>query len=102
MSMRVAIAASSVVALLLAAGFAQQNDPPRSANGTFATDAGDAQPLGTIAHQQQKPGTPAAKHVITNEDMPSRPAPAPEVKLRIQPKKAQAEAISDSKRPGDD
>lgn len=104
MSMRVATAASSLVFLLLVAGVAQQNNSPQSAKGTFATDSSDAQSLGTVAHQQQKPTAPAAKHVITNEDMPSRPAPAPapEAKPRIQPKKTQADAISDTKKPSED
>jgi len=103
MSMRAAIAARSLVALLLVAGFAQ-NNPPQSAKGTFASDGSEAQPLGTIAHQQQKPSASAAKHVITNEDMPTRPAPAPapEAKSRVQPKKPQPDAISDGKKPSDD
>lgn len=102
MSMRVAIAASGVVVLLLVAGIAQQNNSPQAAKGTFASDSGEAQPLGTIAHQQQKPSTAAVKHVITNEEMPSRPAPPPEAKPRIQPKKPQPGTISDGKKPSDD
>src|SRR3954471_22930086 len=101
MSMRGAIAAASLVALLLAASAAQNN--PQSAKGTFATDASETQALGTIAHQQQKPSAPTAKHIITNEDMPSHPAPAPapEVKPRIQPKK-HADATGDNKKASDD
>jgi hypothetical protein len=104
MSMRAAIAGSGLVALLFVAGVAQQNNLPQSAKGTFATDSSDAQSLGTIAHQQQKPTAPAPKHVITNEDMPSHPAPAPapEAKPRIQLKKTQLETISDAKKPSDD
>jgi hypothetical protein len=102
MSMRGAIAASGLLALLLGAVAAQQNTP-QTAKGTFATDAGETQALGTIAHQQQKPGIPAVKHVITDEDMPSHPVPPPatDVKPRIQPKK-QADAIGDNKKASDD
>src|SRR3954471_19167241 len=101
MSMRMAIAASSLVWLLLPAGVAQQNNAPK---GTFATDTAETPTLGTAAHQQQKPNAPTPKHVITNEDMPSRPAPPllPEAKPRIGPKKPQPDLITDSKKTSDD
>src|SRR5438270_8959924 len=46
--------------------------------GTFASDIRQSQPLGTVAHQQQeqKSSNSSKHHVITDEDMPSHPAPA--------------------------
>ncbi len=87
------------------ASLSQQNSTaPR---GTFATDTTDTQSLGSIAHQQQeqKPNASPSKHrVITNEDMPSHPAPvpAPEVKPRAQTGKTRPEAINQGKVSTDD
>ena len=76
--------------------------------GTFATDARDTQPLGTIAHQQQEQRstiTPGKHHIITDEDMPSHPAPppVPEAKTRTtQPKKAKTDPPGDANKPKND
>src|SRR5882757_9012934 len=65
----------------------QQNTNNPSAapapKGTFASDSRESAPLGSIAHQQQaqkSASTPSKHRVITDEDMPSHPAPAAEVK----------------------
>jgi hypothetical protein len=50
--------------------------------GTFAND-GESAPLGSVAHQQQaqkSSSAPSKRRVITDEDMPSHPAPAPVAK----------------------
>jgi hypothetical protein len=81
---------------------AQQNNA--APNGTFASDARESQPLGTLAHQQQEQkSSNSSKHrVITDEDMPSHPAQAPatDVKVRAaQPKNPKPEPINESIKP---
>ena len=88
---------------------AQQNNGAAASTGqtpkgTFASDTGDSQPLGTIAHQQQeqKSSTSSKHRVITDEDMPSHPAPPPVVDLRARaakPNNPKPAPINDSIKP---
>src|SRR3954468_13079547 len=114
---RIIIIATLVVFICFAC-FGQQTAPAASkekdtpaANastapkGSFASDSRESAPLGSIAHQQQaqKSSDAAAKrHVFTNEDMPSHPAPPPEVKKNTsQSKDAKTPSGSDDVKPKD-